>query len=116
MSGAGTSGQTVAMTLDRDNRRAEFSMRGADWRGGAFVFSLAPEAGGFLVRVRDAVDPLEERHATWEEAVDAFAEDVRLHVRDVLRGLTEEQDRSARETLGQMSNDEARRLLRAILG
>ena len=110
------SGETVAMTLDRANRRAEFSMRGTDWRGGAFVFSLAPEAGGFLVRVHDAVDPLEERYGTWEEAVDAFAEDVRLHVRDVLRGLTEEEDRLARETLGKLSNDQAGRLLRAILG
>ncbi len=110
------SGETVAMTLDRDNRRAEFSMWGADWRGGAFVFSLAPEEEGFLVRVHDAVDPMEERYRTWEEAVDAFAEDVRLHVRDVLRGLTEVEDRVAREKLGNLSNDEAGRLLRAIFG
>lgn len=114
MSETATTGETATLTLDSHNRRAGFAMRGPGWRGGPFTFAIEADGSGFALRVPDAVDPIETRYATWNEAAAAFAEDVQLHVLDVLLAPTEEDERRTRESLGNLSHAQAGRLLAAI--
>lgn len=105
----------VALVLDPYGARATCAMHGREWAGDQFAFALRRAGEGYALRTPCPVDPSEERHATWEEAVAAFADLVRFHVADVL-GAADAGAGVEVGTLERLSQDEMRRLARAVFG